>query len=83
VACSSCCCHRQLPAHPAPCPEQVPSAQQPSGLALHSAASWWQQHGLPPGRYPDLLALTRGSKESGGPAPVGLSPKLAKTLLQK
>jgi len=60
---------------------QVASAQHPSGLALHSAASFRRTFGFEPAAYPDYLALV-GKKEASIPS-VGMSSKLAKTLLAK
>lgn len=60
---------------------QVASAQHPSGLMLHSAAAFEREMGFSPAAYPDFLALT-GKKEASIPG-VGVSAKLAKTLLAK
>jgi hypothetical protein len=48
---------------------------------LHSAAAFEREMGFSPAAYPDFLALT-GKKEASI-AGVGLSAKLAKTLLAK
>lgn len=48
---------------------------------LHSAAAFEREMGFSPAAYPDFLALT-GKKEASIPG-VGVSAKLAKTLLAK
>lgn len=60
---------------------QVASAQHPSGLMLHSAAAFQAEYGFQPAAYPDFLALV-GKKEASITG-VGVSAKLAKTLLAK
>jgi hypothetical protein len=60
---------------------QVASKQHPSGLHLHSAASFAAAHGFAPQAYPDCLSLT--GKPDAGIAGVGVSAKLARTLLNK
>jgi hypothetical protein len=60
---------------------QVASTQHPSGLKLHSAASFRHEYGIKPCSYPDYLALV-GKKEASIKG-VGVSAKLAKTLLAK
>lgn len=63
------------------CLTQVASSQHPSGLKLHSAASFRHEYGCEPSSYPDYLALV-GKKEASIKG-VGVSAKIAKTLLVK
>lgn len=63
------------------CDTQVASTQHPSGLKLHSAATFRQEHGFEPCSYPDFLALV--GKPKASIKGVGVSTKLAKTLLNK
>ena len=60
---------------------QVASLQRPSGLKLHSAAGFQHEFSFHPPAYPDYLALV--GKQEAGIKGVGLSSKLAKTLLHK
>ncbi|WIA21730.1 hypothetical protein OEZ85_000895 [Tetradesmus obliquus] len=60
---------------------QVASRQYPSSLQLHSAASFAAAQSLQPGAYPGLLALA--GKPEAGIAGVGVSAKLARTLLSR
>jgi hypothetical protein len=59
----------------------VASKQHPSGLQLRSAASFAAAHGFAPRAYPDWLSLA--GKPDAGIAGVGVSTKLARTLLNK
>lgn len=60
---------------------QMTSHQFPSGLQLHSVESFQAAQGFSPSCFADYLALV-GKKEAGIPG-IGITPKLARTLLKR